>query len=164
MSLLPYSATTWTHVTWMGLTLSRTTLYIFVWVWRLASTDPAMFMHRLCCLLKVSCVSIQSPRQCVAWFLNCMMRGTILIFAASSSRRYWLYCRLHVKSDASVVRMSNCSLWLLTQLIPSTAVLLSMVMTQLTLLPVVTQPMSSRKDHPLAADMYSWTHFINAEV
>jgi hypothetical protein len=39
-----------------------------------------------------------------------------------------------------------------------------MVMMQLKLHPGVTQPMLSTRDHPLAADMYSWIHFINAEV
>jgi hypothetical protein len=59
-SSLPYSATAWTHATWMARTLSGTMPYVLVCHRSLASAALAFLMHRLWCSLNVRCASIQT--------------------------------------------------------------------------------------------------------
>jgi len=52
---LPYSATPWTPATWMAITLSDTTPFVFVRVRSLASAALDFFTHRLWCSFSVRC-------------------------------------------------------------------------------------------------------------
>jgi len=80
-SSLTSSATAWTQATWMALTLSGTTLYVFVRVQSLASAALIFFIHRLWCSLEVRCASIKTLSQRVACLLNRMNRFSIFILA-----------------------------------------------------------------------------------
>jgi len=83
---LPYSATTGTQATWTALTLSGTTLYVFVRVRSPACAALAHFTHQVCCSLNVGCTSIQTPCQRVTGVLYHMNPFPTLIFAVSFDR------------------------------------------------------------------------------
>jgi hypothetical protein len=152
-SLLPYSATAWTHATWTARTLSVTMPYVLVSDRSLPSAALAFFIHRLCCSLNVRCASIVTPSQHVACVLNRMDPFLTFIFAVSFGRRCFLWPRRCVNSAASVFAVSNCSPRLLAHSMLFAAHLSSIETTWLTSLPVATQPRSSTKDSPSAT---SW--------
>jgi hypothetical protein len=105
-SSLPYSGTALTQATWPALTLSGTTLYVFVRVRRLTSAAWACFMHRLWCSLNVWWASIQKPSKRVACVLNHMNPFPTFIVDVSFGRRCsWWHC-LGVHSAAFV-----CAVW-----------------------------------------------------
>jgi len=108
-SSLQYSATAWTHATWMAPMLSGTIPYVVVRVQSLAAAALACFMHQLCGSLIVGCASIQTPSQRVACVLNCMNPLLTVIFAVSCGQRCFLWPCLRVNSAASVLAVLNCS-------------------------------------------------------
>jgi len=159
-SSLPSSATACTHCTSMALKLSRTTPYVLVKVWSLASATLAFFMHQVWCSLNNGCTSIKMPSECVTCALNCRDPFLTIIFADSFRRMCWLWPCLRLNSATSVFAVSNCSPHQLAHSMLFAVHLSSIEMTWLTTLPVTTQPRSSTHDSTSASDTYSSTNLI----
>jgi len=160
----PYSATAWTHATWTALMLSRTTLYVLVWVRSLASAALDVFMHRLCSSVNIRCACIQTATQGVAYVFNRINPVPTRILTVSFGRWCFQCPILRVNRAASVVPVSNCSPCQHAHSMLFAVHLTSMMTTRLTLPPLATYPRSSTNDSSLPSDTYSSTHLISPEV
>lgn len=156
-SSFPYSTTTWTHATWTVFRHSGTVIYVSVRVWNFASTALTCVLHLLCYSFTVRGALIQMPCQLITCLTNHCSPSLTLFYAFSFGSRRLLLPHLHTTSATSIVAVSNCGPLLLAYSIVFAALLSSIMMTLLTLLPVAIQPKSSTNGSPLAADTYSST-------